>query len=234
MSASLHLVQMKLDPAALIRFATDQKLNLRLDRDSGYALHAWLVAMFGTDAPKPFRWFERKAELLGYTACDRNALAERAQMFASPIAHAALLPDGLHSKAMPQLLAEKCRLAVEVLACPVSRKDGAEKDIYLRELDRHDDTARPRETVYLDWFRKQWAGAVAFETLTLRGFTRDRTLRRGRSEHGRTSRMLERPSALFAGVGEVHDSERFGVLLRRGIGRHRAFGYGMVLLAPER
>jgi len=232
MSAPLHMVQMRLDAAALMRFAADQRLDLRQDEDSGYALHAWLAAMFGTDAPKPFRWFEHKAEVLGYAACDHRPLSERAQAFANPIAHVALLPGALHSKIMPGVWTAGQRLKIEVLACPVSRRGTTEKDVYLRELDRLGDAARAREAVYLDWFRSQWADAVAFEALALRGIARSRTLRRGRAENKRTSRMVERPRALFNGVVAVRDGNRFQELVQRGIGRHRAFGYGMVLLAP--
>lgn len=232
MSAPLHLVQMRLDAAALMRFAADQRLNLHQDEDGGYALHAWMAAMFGADAPKPFRWFEQKAEVLGYAACDHHALSGRARAFANPIAHAALLPDALHSKIMPGAWAVGQRLKIDVLACPVSRRGATEKDVYLRELDRQADAARGREAVYLDWFRSQWTEAVEFESLSLRGFARSRTLRRGRAEDRRTSRMVERPRALFNGVVAVRDGNRFHELLGRGIGRHRAFGYGMVLLAP--
>jgi len=181
MNAPLHLVQMRLDPAALMRFAASQRLDLNRDEDGGYALHAWLAAMFGGDAPKPFRWFESKGELLGYARRDHYVLAEHAQAFAAPIAHAVLRPGSLQSKTMPERWMTGRRLSVAVLACPVSRNGKTEKDVYLRELDDKGDAARPREVVYLDWFRRQWGDAVAFERLDLTGFDRGRSLRRGRA-----------------------------------------------------
>jgi CRISPR system Cascade subunit CasE len=60
-----------------------------------------------------------------------------------------------------------------------------------------------------------------------------RTLRRARNGTNRL-RVVERPEALFAADAVIIDPERFQLLLARGIGRHRAFGYGMVLLAPPR
>ena len=42
----------------------------------------------------------------------------------------------------------------------------------------------------------------------------------------------EGPDAVLAGVLEVTDGEAFAALLRRGVGRHRAFGFGMLLLRP--
>jgi CRISPR system Cascade subunit CasE len=46
--------------------------------------------------------------------------------------------------------------------------------------------------------------------------------------------VVERPQALFGAEAVVVDGERFADLLARGIGRHRAFGFGMVLVAPPR
>jgi CRISPR system Cascade subunit CasE len=40
------------------------------------------------------------------------------------------------------------------------------------------------------------------------------------------------PDAVFTGVLQVLDTTAFAALVARGIGRHRAFGYGMVLLKP--
>lgn len=232
MSAPLYLVQMRLDPAALMRFAAGQRLDLNRDEDGGYALHAWLAAMFGSEAPKPFRWFEAKGELLGYSRVEQRALIEHAEAFATPAAHAVLLPETLHSKVMPDRWAPGRRLAIQVAACPISRSGKTEKDVYLREQDDRGDSARTRETVYIDWFRRQWGDALVFERVALTGFNRIRAMRRGQSQTGRVARSLERPRALFDAVAEVRNGELFMEYLARGIGRHRAFGFGMVLLAP--
>ncbi|MEE8524028.1 MAG: type I-E CRISPR-associated protein Cas6/Cse3/CasE [Thermoanaerobaculia bacterium] len=42
----------------------------------------------------------------------------------------------------------------------------------------------------------------------------------------------ERPDALLTGTLEVTDPDAFATLLARGVGRHRAFGFGMLLLRP--
>jgi CRISPR system Cascade subunit CasE len=46
------------------------------------------------------------------------------------------------------------------------------------------------------------------------------------------TKKLDRPQALVKGVLNIADSDAFNRLLARGIGRHRAFGYGMLLLRP--
>jgi CRISPR system Cascade subunit CasE len=45
--------------------------------------------------------------------------------------------------------------------------------------------------------------------------------------------MARRPDATFRGTLRVDDPARFAAAaLARGVGRHRAFGFGMLLLRP--
>lgn len=239
--ADLHLIRFRINHPALMRFAKEHGLLRQEDEGFGYVLHAWLAAMFGQLAPKPFRHFERRGELLAYARAPASALAEHAQMFASPIAHAALLPGSFASKPMPDHWRADQLVRVEVLACPVSRHDGVEKDVFLRALDRLGETAPApasaelrelRDSSYLDWFKRQWRETTSFEQLELSGLLRGRLLRRGLKEGIRSARSIERPQVLYDGVVRISDPKGFAEMLARGIGRHRAFGFGMVLLSP--
>lgn len=231
---SLHLLRIPIRPPKLLRFAKEQGI-LQDEEGLGYALHAWLAALFGEQAPKPFRYFERRREVLAYAATDAKSLLDRAHAFASPLAWEALEHDGVASKPMPEVWRKRQRLHLEVLTCPVSRKDDEEKDVYLRRLDRLEGKeAPPREEVYREWFIKQWGDAVHFEQLELLGMkARAFLLRRDRNGTSRL-RLVERPQALFGAEATIIDPDRFAKLLTRGIGRHRAFGFGMVLLSPPR
>ena len=84
-----------------------------------------------------------------------------------------------------------------------------------------------REYVYVRWLRRelQRGGASRLESARLTEFRRER-MRRG--DGGR----LERPNAVLEGTLTVLDPEAFRALLTRGLGRHRAFGFGMLLLRP--
>lgn len=231
--SGLQLLRLQIDRPALMRFAQGQGLLRYDDEGHGYALHAWLAAMFGQYAPRPFRLLEPRAELLGYSKVDAATLTESAQAFATPQAWATLVSGSLATKPMPTTWRPRQRMQIDVLACPVSRKDDSEKDIYLRTLDRLGDAAPPRAEVYIDWFRRQWANAVIFEHVELLGVVRRRLMRRGRTEgESRRPRGIERPQALFRAVVQVDDAAAFDRLLARGIGRHRAFGFGMMLLSP--
>lgn len=63
------------------------------------------------------------------------------------------------------------------------------------------------------------------------GFRRTRV---ARSDHGASARLrrVEGPEALMRGTLRVADPHAFAQLLARGVGRHAAFGYGMLLLRP--
>lgn len=229
----LHLVRLPLHRAELIRFAFAQGIRQE-DETFGYSLHAWLCALFGKEAPKPFRFFERRSEVLAYANRDAETLLDYARSFAPPLAWSVLDLPGVASKPMPEGWRQGQRLRVEVLACPVSRKDDGEKDVYLRALDRLGSSTPPRGEVYASWFIRQWRGAVHLESVQLLGMmARARLLRRMGNGPSRL-RIVERPQVLFGADAVIVDSQRFAELLARGIGRHRAFGFGMVLLSPPR
>jgi len=143
MSESLYMVQLRLNPERLIRFAQDQGVNRDWDEDLGYCVHAWLAALFGSLAPKPFRlldpgtaWHkDRPLQWFGYSPHDGATLREQAKSFAPPLALAVCDPDELTcAKRMPMTWATGRRIGFEVLTCPVSRRQ-TEKDVFLRAVE---------------------------------------------------------------------------------------------------
>ena len=139
------------------------------------------------------------------------------------------------------------RLAFELRACPVVRmardgphhRRGAEVDAFLAACWRDPEADVDRAEVYRAWLERQiegppdsplpWHGGALLRDLSLSRFRRTRLFRRSQGQH-RTGRACERPDATFRGTVEVTDGERFGRLVARGVGRHRAFGFGMLLL----
>ena len=231
--SALYLLRIPVHAPRLLRFAHEHGITQE-DETLGYTLHAWFAALFGEHAPKPFRYLERRSEVLGYARLPASELQAHAQAFATPSAWAALDTEGLVSKPMPGEWRSGQRLRLEVLTCPVSRKDDEEKDVYLRALDRTGADTPPRSEVYCQWFTTQWGQALQMERVELLGMSaRSRLLRRARNG-GNRLRSVERPQALFGADVIVTDGQAFAEKLARGIGRHRAFGFGMVLLAPPR
>jgi CRISPR system Cascade subunit CasE len=200
---------------------------------------------------RPGRWLP----VLGYTREPEAELRERARRFADPDHYAGCDWESFASKPMPAV-AEETRLGFELRACPVVRlasplavagkagepvsyQAGAEVDawVYSRwmagERSGRESRAASREEVYGEWLRARIAGAAEVDAVHIEGFSRQRLVRRSH-ESPRRSRVLERPQALLRGELRVRDTPAFGRLLARGVGRHRSYGFGMLLLRPPR
>ena len=222
--------------------------------DAGYLLHAALRAAFGMLAPQPFASFAgdaaRPLKILGYGTADEEALRAALETPREPILAKLFPARSIHSKLMPTSYRAGAVYAFEVRACPIvrtRRPDGSgsrELDVFLHRCLAMPDEPLRRETVYVEWLQAKLAegGGRATAARVHRldqaplvrrrhGMAADGPARR-LSAHGGGRRAARRPDVTFRGVLEVIDPERFAGTLARGVGRHRAFGYGMLLLRP--
>ncbi len=258
-AAPLYMIRADLDVNAFHRWAGGQGLIARNTFDPGYALHHLLVQSFGCDlAPKPFRLLiprpergrQRHGTLYGYAAADAAALCEAAAAFACPLQSNVLPAARIESKTMPTTWQAEQRLGFEVLIRPVvrpkkrrldprgakggPRSAGAETDVWQWEAEKHPrgEMKCSREAVYTDWLAAQLerrGGAALDKAATrLTSFQRVRTARKRRAH------ATEGPHAVLQGTLTVTDPDAFACLVAHGIGRHRAYGYGMLLLRPPR
>ena len=221
--------------------------------DEGRALHHLLDEVFGPGVLRPFRLLvpplQARGNLYGYSSLDAEALRETALTHALPEHLHVLRPHRLESKSMPGHWRADQRLGFDVRVRPVRRlagalefpsgermgRKGAEVDAFLLEALRRfpDDTQgmenakRTREAVYLDWLTERIAAAATLEIPTCR-LVRFHRIRVAREEGGGP----EGPDATIHGTLTVADPAAFAALLARGLGRHRAYGYGMLLLRP--
>jgi CRISPR system Cascade subunit CasE len=252
---TVHLVQLVPNSAALAHFA--QRAGLPGD-DLGYLWHRALRDAFGALAPQPFRVLDpggRPVRLLGYGSADEEQLRASLSL-AAPDLDRIFPPDRLHSKALPLPFAAGRRLAFEIRVCPVvrtRRSDSGrqhELDAFVHHALGIADQPRPeREPVYRAWLADRLLAAGC--RLIAAGMTSFRLgplVRRRHaspaaltaSENGPARRLLatggrgaaRRPEVVFDGMLEVMDPDTFTAGLARGIGRHRAFGFGMLLLRP--
>ena len=250
----MHLIQCRLRPAELIRFARTQGLADKWDSDLGYAAHAMLQGLFGELAPRPFRLMSgsggghghnaeqrlvhgrsQRLQLLGYCAHGAEDLRDHAGMFALPDAYQCLVMDSLASKPLPRRWPRGRQLGFEVLCCPIARRKDVEKDMFLWAVeDAHESATLHRLEVYQRWLSHQLGEAASVVSAELAAFRLIRMLRRNHpgEDKPRTGKGLQRPQALFSGVLEITDETAFEHVLSRGVGRHRAFGHGMLLLRP--
>lgn len=236
------MIDLKLKADKLVMHAQIQGHNHLHDEDLGYAVHGWLRDALGDMAPTTFRLMPQHKDtlrLLGYAAVDADTLREHVQLFASPTAAEVCDWTIAASKDMGDIVwSTGQRLGFEVRVCPVVRGENGERDAFLAQLPVEQDMPSPssRSGVYRQWLEAKLSPAADLgeKTFELKGFRLISLWRQGRTngQGGRTGRRLLRPDVLLSGRLTINEPDAFGRLLQRGIGRHRAFGFGMLLLRP--
>ena len=251
---ALNLVRVPIAINALARWAGERGWVRRRGGvaafDEGRALHHLVDEVLGPGVLRPFRLLvpprRSRGNLYAYSVLDAGALRSAACAHALPDHLNVLPPDRLESKRMPDVWRAGQQLGFDLRARPVSRLrrsldtpsgrwgKGAEIDAFLLEALRRYPAApggmaeqnRTREAVYLDWLAERLAPAATLDrpTSRLARFRRVRVARGDRSSEG--------PDATVHGTMTVTDPAAFARLLAQGIGRHRAYGYGMLLLRP--
>lgn len=238
--SALHLVSLPIDLRHLRQWAARRGLGL----DEGKVLHHLLTETFGRGALHPFRLMvaprAARGTLYAYAQSDADALRRTARETGLPDALLICNPSSLASKAMPTIWNEGRHLGFDLRARPVRRlrramgkfRKGAEVDAFLVEALRRFPEAPPksdgvnREEVYREWLADRLAGAATVPHVRVARLERDTTERGGSKLSG--------PDVTFHGRLVVTDGAVFADCLARGVGRHAAFGYGMLLLRPAR
>lgn len=246
---TLHLLSFQPDLQRLMALAAREHL-LPPGGDLGYALHAVFAASFGDLEPKPYRLLlpgepggGPSGRLFAYAVAPLSELAAHADAFANPAFSAPLAIAEAADKPMPTDFASGTRLGFSVRIRPIQRtgaaRDGSaraqERDVFspAQQLDGESDHAA-RARLYAGWLTGQLGrdGAASVEHATVAALSRIRLFARDRSEPTKRNRSIDGPDATITGVLRVDDSAAFAALLARGVGRFRAFGFGMLLLRP--
>ncbi len=251
---TLHLLHAPLDMRALSRWGGERGLLRRGFFDHGYALHVLLAALFGKGALQPFRLFSserrRAGALYAYSRVAAPELRAMADAVGPPDCLEVLDPERLRAKPMRSSFDRSQTLGFDLRLRPVRRvrrnlaesgrpfSKGGEVDVYRLELLRRfpslpskeaesSDERRDltRQAVYTSWLAERFGDAAAVDDCSLTSFRRTRVVR-GKSG------SPEGPDAVLHGTLTVKDEAAFSRFLDRGIGRHRAYGYGMLLLRP--
>ena len=250
----LHLIRVPLATDRLARWAKERgwvKGARATVFDEGKALHHLIHEVLGPRAFRSFRLLvpprQVKGNLYAYSWTDADALRTIAATYACPDHLNVLLPDRLESKPLPESWHRGQRLGFDIRIRPVRRllRDldtrngvigkGKEVDAYwLEALRRFPSESngmsthnRTREIVYLEWLAERLSPAAELD------HTASRLVRFRRTRVARfKNRGPEGPDATIHGTLTVVDPESFVSLLGSGIGRHRSYGYGMLLLRP--
>lgn len=240
---SLHLIELPIELRALHLWAGHRGIGAA---DEGLALHHLLGETFGPAALQPFRLLvaprARSGTLYGYARVDAETLRVAALPVLGPSETEVIRLDALRSVPRPpETWAAGQRLGFDLRLRPVVRlasalegeteagaavflSKGAEVDAFLATALRG--SPGTREAIYLDWLAERLAPAAELEpeATRLASFQRSRIIRGGK--------RLEGPDAVIHGTLRITDPTAFADCLARGIGRHRSYGFGMLLLRP--
>lgn len=238
----LFMLELEFNSPALYRFLHIQGFWPKDDdTELSYGIHAWLGAAFGELAPKPWRLLagkQRPPRVLGYVPHSADALQQRLVEFVEPSV-LQVCPEPMKmisSREMPRWQKGR-RLGFQTLICPVGRKAGSglEKDLFLIHADSQDKNVElSREEIYCNWARQQFHNYLAtVDSIQMTGFRLISQKRQTQSSRGkRNLHRIVRPHVILEGEITVGEPDEFTRLLGHGLGRHRAFGYGMILLRP--
>lgn len=213
-------------------------------QDPDHAAHCLLTECFGEFAPKPFRLITPRHSntgvLYGYGTANDRVLRDQSVVGADPLQSRVLPADSIDSKPMPTTWRIGRRLGFETRVRPVIRRSrrgtnprGGEQDAFVVEAVQYPagGMKRSREAVYVEWLANQLErhGGARLDPHQTRliSFRRKPAVYR---LHGPSS---EGPDATMRGAITITDSDAFNELLARGVGRHRTYGYGMLLLRPS-
>ncbi len=221
----LHFYALEVDLREFDRWSGMRDIH---DRD--LATHSLLAELFGEGAPRPYRLVAvrdaPRGMLYGYGPRPIDDLRVTAETLGAPDQLAALPIDRMRGKPMPVVPAGG-RVSVETRVRPVRRNGNRELDVFIA-----DGRTESRETAYARWWADTCAHSgldldcdtVRLVAFSLVPFSAKR--RGGKRPIG--------PDAVLRGVGKVTDADSFHALIARGVGRHRAYGYGALLLSPAR
>ena len=256
----LNMISVHIDRYKFNRWAGQRDLVKPRIFDEGYALHVLLTGMFGREALHTFRLYgsehSRNATLYAYTSLALNELKKMADTVATPDCIDVINPEKLLCKPMRSEFSSGQPLGFDIRVRPVCRlinerelyapqskrkktlKRGAEIDVYWAHRLRHFPDGREneagsdkhgsntRERVYSNWLAERLEGAARIDECRLDKFMRNRVFRGNGSG-------IEGPDAVLHGALMVDSPEAFAERIRKGIGRHKAYGYGMLLLRPH-
>ncbi|MDE2809928.1 MAG: type I-E CRISPR-associated protein Cas6/Cse3/CasE [Gemmatimonadota bacterium] len=247
MTTPLSLIRLHPNATAFVHWAIEKGyLPRRGDADLGYALHAALKEALGDFAPRPFVFQqprEGEGTILGYVQAKPDAITEAAGLPSIRASADALGLQTIEAHAMPKNWRTNARFSFEVRTRPIVRsrdtgRNGPNHEVDVaawaaRRAEERSESLPSKEDAYREWLaaRLDFYGVrlIAAQLVSMR---RTRVLRRPIIGGHRRVQEIEGPDVLFRGNLEVTNGERFAEGITCGIGRHTAFGFGCLLLAP--
>lgn len=218
----MYVHEFRIDPVRFRRFAVERGYMRGSLDDPGYAAHVLFVDQYGERRPPVFRFF-RDDRIFAYSEHDETAYRTVPGEILQYV----------QGRAVPDF-PTGARAYFDLLAVPSKRLVGVKREIdaFVHALRTAGETGAvvDREDVYRAWLAERIAGLAEPERVELVDF---RIVSAYRSPHDRgTKRWITVPRAVMRGVIRIVDPAGLRERMLRGIGRHRRFGFGMMILRP--
>lgn len=235
---ALAMIRMPVDVRALRIYASMTRTG---DDDGCYALHHAMRKRWGDSAPQPFHAVLSGPEphVVGYME-DSSSL----KVVSDDPHLRAVFPDGTESRAIALPERAGDTYSFRVRTRPLIRYGKRIADMIEQQTGRRPfpemcavQATRLRTggdvdaaQVCRDWLAKRLEGAASLATFSLLDYVAQPVLR---STHGPAGpKTFPGSTAVMTGTLVVEDPASFAALLAKGVGRHAAFGYGLMLIAP--
>ena len=230
---SIHLMQADVNLRNMARWSATKDYP-----DPDQTLHHLIYNTFGYDhTPKPFMVKVNPdrnlacGKLMGYTELEAEKLQEIARSKQNASSASVLEPSSIKTVRLPENWQRGTAVGFQTRVRPTyrtSHRHGQQKSMEL-DLYYKPGNESSREETYIQWLEEtlRTRGATPVENSTRIISCRTRNVTR---QHGRG--VTSGPDALMEGTCIIEDPDLWTNAVRRGIGRHKAFGYGMLLLKP--
>ena len=223
----LHLMQAHIHLPSLNAWMGERGLE-----DTGHALHCLLTETLGAVAPSHFRLMTRhhsdNATLYGYCRHDADELRRQHQAFASPAQDRAMPATAIQTKVMPTEWPDATDIAFELRCRPLRQHHTKELDAYRWLKEKQPDSDVSRVDAYVGWLEEQFErrGTAVMKHASIEQYQESQTW----TSPDHATPFL--PETVMRGVITITDGKNFTKTLATGLGRHRAYGFGMLLIKP--
>ena len=222
----LNMARLKINKPQLSEWMQEREIP---DRD--YALHVLLSATFGQRALLNFRLMAPSKPgpsiLYAYTEFDQDQLRATAEAVAEPLLLSIMDQDSIMTKPMPKSWKEGQLLGFNIRTRPLKRTRHDDKVSEVPVYPKGSNQTQ-RYDAHTNWFAKNLkrSNAAATDMVMITAQAPCPAVR------ARQAAVILGSEVIFQGNLIVTDPESFNNFLATGIGRHKAYGYGMVLLEP--
>ena len=225
----MFMYHLSINREAFVKWSFTRSLITEEICDLNNASHYLLREAFGPKAFKTYRFMGGRdigdfVSIYAYTELNLDDLCWNFSTFAPPDVMQVVNIDNLSCREVPNSIPRGSEIPFDVKVIPIRRQQETRKEI---DVHTHNKMAGmtliPKES-YFEWMEERLGVGVLldFERFHIVDSQRRTSLRKGK--------VISKKEISVSGVMKIIDPDDFQAILKRGIGRHKSYGFGMILL----